>query len=411
MDAVRARGILAGVILISLVSTAGIALPYPILSPLFLTGEPTPLTNYLGLPPKLLLGILLALYPLGMLVGGSIIGALSDRYGRRRTLSITLGLAALGYVATALAVVQESFPLFALARLVTGFCEGNIAVARAVALDLHPHVSRERAMALVYAASYAGWLIGPLTGGYLAPLGIDTVFYVAATAMALSMVVIVVVLPRDRVAAGAGAAPPKRLWDAMREDNSVHLLREPAIARMMGYHFLFTLGLNTFYEMYPLWLVEAQGQGSLEIAWTTVVVTAFMIGTSALVVTPVARSIGGERVVVWFTVLLGLLLLMSPLIEGVGLYVGFACVGVAIAFVNGAFPSLMSARFGERGEGRVMGLLVTSFCLANVLMALGGSLLAMLNIHWPMLLAGVLCLLAAGWFVWVQKHAAGAAVE
>lgn len=410
MDAVRARGILAGVILISLVSTAGIALPYPILSPLFLTGEPTPLTNYLGLPPKLLLGILLALYPLGMLVGGAIIGALSDRYGRRRALSVTLGLAALGYVATALAVVQESFPLFALARLVTGFCEGNIAVARAVALDLHPHVSRERAMALVYAASYAGWLIGPLTGGYLAPLGIDTVFYVAAVAMGLSTLVILLVLPRERKGS-AGASPPKRIWAAMREDNSVHLLRDPAIARMMGYHFLFTLGLNTFYEMYPLWLVEAQGQGSLEIAWTTVVVTAFMIGTSALVVTPVARSIGGERVVVWFTVMLGLLLMMAPLISGVGLYIGFASVGIAIAFVNGAFPSLMSARFGERGEGRVMGLLVTSFCLANVLMALGGSLLAMLNIHWPMLLAGVLCLLAAAWFAWIQKRATGATAE
>ncbi|MFZ1832286.1 MAG: MFS transporter, partial [Pseudomonadales bacterium] len=119
-----ARSTLITVMLVSFMSTAGVALPFPVLAPYFLADEPGALSGFLGLPPKLLLGILLAVYPLGILIGSSFLGALSDHFGRKRVLVASLCLAALGYLLTAAAVLIESFPLFALARLLTGLCEG-----------------------------------------------------------------------------------------------------------------------------------------------------------------------------------------------------------------------------------------------------------------------------------------------
>ena len=67
------RSTLATVMLVSFMSTAGVALPYPVLAPFFLRPDAGGLTAFAGVPAKLLLGVLLAVYPLGILVGNSFL--------------------------------------------------------------------------------------------------------------------------------------------------------------------------------------------------------------------------------------------------------------------------------------------------------------------------------------------------
>lgn len=178
------RSALITVMLVSFLATAGVALPFPMLAPYFLSGSGDPsLVAFLGIHPKLLLGGLIAVYPLGILAGSSFLGAFSDHFGRKRVLVVTLCLGGAGYAATAVAVAAGSYPFFLLARFLTGVCEGNDAVARSIALDLHPHISRTRAISMVFAATYAGWLAGPLIGGYLMFLGMGTVFLLAGAAL------------------------------------------------------------------------------------------------------------------------------------------------------------------------------------------------------------------------------------
>jgi MFS family permease len=73
------------------------ALPFPMLAPYFLSAGGDPgLVAFLGIHPKLLLGMLLAVYPLGILVGSSFLGAFSDHFGRKRVLVVTLCLGGAG---------------------------------------------------------------------------------------------------------------------------------------------------------------------------------------------------------------------------------------------------------------------------------------------------------------------------
>jgi DHA1 family tetracycline resistance protein-like MFS transporter len=71
---------------LALLSTVGASLPYPMLAPLFADGSVHGLNSFLGLPPKLLLGIALMINPLGLLIGSAVLGPLSDGFGRRRAL-------------------------------------------------------------------------------------------------------------------------------------------------------------------------------------------------------------------------------------------------------------------------------------------------------------------------------------
>ena len=105
-EVIKAKKSLFSVMLVVLFSSAGIALPYPILAPLFLN-EVSALTTFADLPSKILLGIILAIYPLGVIFGSSVLGAASGIYGRKKTLVITLVLTAVSYTHLTLPTNRE----------------------------------------------------------------------------------------------------------------------------------------------------------------------------------------------------------------------------------------------------------------------------------------------------------------
>lgn len=390
------RAALLAVMLVSFIGTVGIALPYPILAPYFLDPASSPgLTQFGGLHPKLLLGIVLALYPLGLLIGSSIIGALSDIYGRKRVLNITLFIAALSYGGTVWALLEESYLWFAAMRLLTGLCEGNIAIARAIAVDLHPAIDRKRALSLVFAATYAGWLVGPITGGYLMLYGVEVSFIAAAATVVLCLVVVAVGISPD-----TNTPAPSGFWRALRQSNSIGLLKDVSIRPLIVFHLLFSLALNTFYEYFPLWLVEAFGHGPQEIAWLSVSLSLTMIITSAFFVARLSRLASERQMILGCVVMLGLLTGLLPWLNTWACLLVFTLMGATIALENGIFPAFMSANYGHYGQGRIMGLLTTNFCLANVIMALVGAALALLGGRWVIWCASVLFFMAALWLWW-----------
>jgi len=395
METVKARAILVTIMLVSLLGTAGIALPYPILSPYFVSGVDDPIIQFMGLDPKLLLGITLASYPLGTLFGSSVIGSLSDRYGRKKVLVITLVGSILGYLLTAFTFQAGTFVGFIIARLLTGFCEGNIAIARAIAVELHPHIDRGRALSLLYATVYAGWLVGPLAGGYLAPYGIDTTFYIAAVAMLVSLVLVIFTLEPQ---------PPQKTSQQkfrreLSQNNSFTLLKIPAIRQFFIYYFIYTLGINAYYEFYPLWLVEAHQFDSKEIGWITVAITTLMVLVSSTVASKIPEYTGDKNALLGGNILFSGLIIVATFIAMPLAYLPIALTGAVIAVINLVFPAMLSKYFGHYGEGKVMGLQVSVFYLTNVIIAIIGSLVALISAETTLWLSALLIILSVLTFV------------
>ncbi|WP_329605318.1 MFS transporter [Undibacterium fentianense] len=69
--------------------------------PLFSADAANPFNHFLGLPPKLLFGFALAINPLGLLIGSTLLRSLSDRFGRRPILLANAIGAAIGHAITA----------------------------------------------------------------------------------------------------------------------------------------------------------------------------------------------------------------------------------------------------------------------------------------------------------------------
>ena len=390
-EELKAKKSLFSVMLVVLFSSAGIALPYPILAPLFLN-EISPLTTFADLPSKILLGIILAIYPLGVILGSSVLGAASGVYGRKKTLNITLILTVVGYVLSALAVIAESFLLLALARFVTGVFSGNISIAKAIAVDLSPTLDKTYTFNLVNATSYLGWLLGPLAGGLLAVYGLDTVFYFAAAVLVIALFSVAIVLPKDQLK----SRQEKTTFIALfSKQNSFALLANKQIRRIFFIYLLATLGLNAYYEFYPVWLVEKFDFSSLAIGYITVVLTLFMTITSVFFVKQLKQLFGLKFGAIVGMVLMAMLFFLHPWLSSTAVWPIYAITGIAIAIFNGLLPVYISERYSNIEQGQLMGLITTVFSLANVLIALIGSALALFGAHWAIIFGAVLLIIAA----------------
>ncbi|MDC7701983.1 MFS transporter [Vogesella indigofera] len=385
------RLILLAICLVALMSTAGVAMPYPILAPIFVDAAADGFNHFAGLPPKLLLGMALAANPLGILIGSTFIGALSDRLGRRRVLLSTLSLTLLGYLLTAWALDLRWYPLFVFARFLTGLTEGNVAVARAIVADLHPQLDRTRSFAILNAVLYMGWLVGPMIGGFTLPLGEPVPFLIGALTLLPCLAILLWVLPETGSAAGLQGVS---LWQTVRQQQAFRLLQQDALlAGLFWMQLLFALGVNAFYEFYPLWLVEFAGLGSSGIAWVTAGLCLMMSlastvsGKRGLHHDPLRQA---RKSAVIFA--LGLLLL-SLLPDGPGVVL-VVLLGLPLAIYNAVLPSWCAERFEHHGQGSVMGLLSTIFCISNVLIAVIGGLLTLLDTRLTLALGAVMCVLA-----------------
>lgn len=372
--------------LVSFLGTIGIALPYPVLAPYFIDYPANELTHFMGFHPKILLGFSLAIYPLGMLIGSVYIGALSDHFGRRRVLLITLTGSVIGYLLTAFAIYNESFVFFILARFLTGTCEGNIAIARAIAADLHPEIDRTQALSLIYTATYTGWMMGPVIGGFLMVYGVAEVFALAGIGMFTAIVLVGFLIAKDPVKEIAQS----EFWHTIRKNNSLTLLKHKEILPIFYFYFLYSMGLNAFYDFYPVWFVDYYNADGKTIALATTCLTVVMITVSIFFVTRLQKAYGEIKVIITGGALLACLLLIQPFLGLNQTFVIFAIIGGVIALTNGMIPSFLSNYFGHLGQGKVMGLQTSTFCLTNVIIAITGGVLSILDSVYVLLVGSIL---------------------
>ena len=122
-------------------------------------------------------GLFMTVFALMQFLFSPILGALSDRYGRRPIL--LLSIAGLGVSYAGMAMATSIWQLL-LIRLVTGATSANIATAFAYIADVTPADRRAGAYGLMQAAMSLGFAMGPAVGGVFAALGPGAPFWAAA---------------------------------------------------------------------------------------------------------------------------------------------------------------------------------------------------------------------------------------
>ena len=142
-----------------------------------------------------LLGLMLALYSACQFLFSPILGVLSDRFGRRPVLLISLAGAAIDYLVMAFA---PELWLLVLGRAIAGITSANMAVATAYITDISSEDQRAKRFGYFHAMFGIGFIIGPVLGGILGDIWVRAPFLVAAVLNGCNFALALFVLPESR---------------------------------------------------------------------------------------------------------------------------------------------------------------------------------------------------------------------
>jgi MFS transporter, DHA1 family, tetracycline resistance protein len=138
------------------------------------------------------IGFLLASYSFMQFLAAPVLGFLSDRFGRKPILLLSLIGSAVGYLIMANA---HSLTMLFIARIIAGVCGASVGTAAAYIADITPPENRSRRMGLIGAAFGVGFVLGPAIGGILSQFSTVAPFWFGALLAALNAGAVVLFLP------------------------------------------------------------------------------------------------------------------------------------------------------------------------------------------------------------------------
>ena len=142
----------------------------------------------------ILSGLMLALYSAMQFLFSPILGVLSDRFGRRPVLLVSLAGAAVDYLIMAFA---PQLWMLVVGRAIAGLTSANMAVATAYITDISAEEDRARRFGLFHAMFGVGFIVGPVLGGVLGDVWVRAPFIAAAVLNALNFALALFFLPES----------------------------------------------------------------------------------------------------------------------------------------------------------------------------------------------------------------------
>ena len=140
------------------------------------------------------IGWLTGIYSGMQIIFTPILGKLSDRFGRRPVLLVSIAGTAVGF---ALMGMADSLTLLFVARILAGITGGNISIPQAYIADVTAPEKRSRAMGMIGAAFGLGFTFGPLIGGMMSRISYSAPFFFAAGLAVANAVLVYLILPES----------------------------------------------------------------------------------------------------------------------------------------------------------------------------------------------------------------------
>ncbi len=376
----------------------GYSLTITILTPMVLEGGELLLRSVpFRANPTIILGTVLAIYPIGQFFGAPVLGALSDRFGRKPILVTSLTITTLCFGGLGYAISINNLSLFMLISLIMGLAEANIATAQSAVADVSTESNRTRMFAYINMSASGAFVVGPLLGGVLADPNLVSWFNNSTPYWAVFVVLIFAVL--FTVFAFKETHPKAKRTEVSYGQAFANLLTvyKPGKLRIIYLvNFLIYLAVFGFFRAFPMYLVEQYDMDVTElatyIAWNAVPV---VIG-SLWLTGYLAKTLSTRSITILSSFFLGVfsLIMIIPQAEHMQ-YLSLFLPGLALAVALPASATLISLAAKEKEQGRALGNNLSIEVGAEVLSGLAAGFLAAYFIKLPMFAICAVAVLAA----------------
>lgn len=331
-------------------------------------------------------GLLFSLFSLCQFLATPIIGRLSDKYGRRPLLIISLAGTALSFFMAAFA--PTALILF-LARALDGITAGNIPVAQAVISDTTEPKDRTKGFAIIGASFGFGFILGPVIAAFTLQWGMHMPFIVAGVISLVAVFLTAFFLPETNK--HIGQVQTGKLFDLKK---LVVMVVDKTVGSTLLIWLLYACSFGMFIITFQAYAITALHFTPSDTAMLFTVTGVIQLLMQAVVI-PRVSKLASEKTFLLFA--FGLLS-----ISYIGLFVSTTVVlyiianvflAIGNAFVMPLVNALLSKEADPKSQGSIMGVSASYLSLGTIIGPIVAGLIAIFGIGLPFLLGACIALI------------------
>jgi len=319
-------------------------------------------------------GLLFASYSIMQLIFSPVLGSLSDKYGRRPVLLLSIIGTGIGFLVLGFA---QTLPMLFAGRILDGITGGNISTAQAYVADVTTKEDRAMGMGMIGAAFGVGFVFGPMIGGILSRWGIEVPFLFAAGLAFVNAVLLYFRLPEtvtaqrpveNRAAQGRGFA------------QLINALKQPRLPLVLTIYFLSIVAFSIMVTGFSLYTMFRFGYDAQHTGYLFAFVGVIAIIIQGGLIGRLVKRFGELPLIISGCFCMAVSLFAVPFVGPAagglaGLLIGGAVLSIGNSLATPVLTSVASNTAAPEQQGTIMGVTQSAASLAR---AVGPSLTALL---------------------------------
>lgn len=317
-------------------------------------------------------GALLSVYALCSFIAAPGLGALSDKYGRRPILLISLFGSVIGYL---LLGIGGALWILFLGRIIDGLTGGNISTIYAYVADITKPQDRGKYYGMLGAAWGVGFMFGPALGGLFSHISISAPLFLAAGITFLNMLWGYFVLPESLQPEHTTKHVAIAHLNPFAQFS--HVLSVPSLQKLFTAGFFFFLAFNASYGNNSVFWKDVFSWGPTQIGLLLFFVGVLDIFSQGFLVRKLLPIVGEAKLAIGGTMLsivgFAVLALTSVIVSPLLLIAGVTILNIGDGLFEPSASGLISNAVGPQMQGRVQGANQGMQSIARVLGPLGAA--------------------------------------
>jgi multidrug resistance protein len=327
-------------------------------------------------------------------------GALSDKFGRRPLMLVSLSGSLLSAAVFAL---SSHYTWVLVSRLIGGLLIANLPLAQSLFADLSPPHKRSAGMAYFGIAFGLAFILGPALGGWVSGWGYAWAGWVAAALTLVNMGLVWRMLPETRFLQTSQRSP-SQLWRVVSPVHNLSTSRQLGVLGLVGMYLVFVVSASFVESTFSLFMKNHHQLPSTMVGLLLAYFGLILVGIQGWLVPKLTARYGDKRMIELGSLLMimGLWLFVNT-DWGPAMIVTLAVLSAGMGVMYIAILSAVSRRVPASLQGRVLGITASVASFSRALGPLwAGYAYDTLGVHAPyvsaMILMGLLLFLVLlGW--------------
>lgn len=323
-------------------------------------------------------GLLFALFSICQFISTPIIGRLSDRYGRKPLLLVSVAGTAGSFFMMAFA---PSAAFLFIARALDGITAGNIPVLSAIISDTMPPKDRAKGFGIIGASFGFGFIFGPAISAMTVGIADWLPFVISGVMALIAVLITALILPETNK--HMGEVSHHKLFDLKKMASA---LVDPNIGVLLILTLIYFLSFSMFTYVFQPFSVKVLGMGPREIAMIFTLFGVFGLISQLVLVQNILKkfSLNKTYPAAIFMVAIAFLLMFAS--YTLPLFIAASILlSLSNAMVNPLTQSIIANETDAKSQGVIMGLQTSYMSIGQIIGPILGGGLAEMNIHFPFL--------------------------